>query len=101
VTILRTPEQWFDGLAAYPFAAHYLDDLAGYEAIRVHCVDEGPQDAARVFLCLHGQPTWSYKYRRMIPIFAAASRRVIAPDLIGFGKPNKPSDDAEAARKVR
>lgn len=92
--IQRTPEDRFANLPGYGFAPHYVDDLAGYEGIRIHYLEEGPRDAARVFLCLHGQPSWSYLYRRMIPIFAGAGYRVIAPDLIGFGRSDKPAADA-------
>lgn len=81
---LRTPESRFEGLADYPFAPHWQE----VEGLRMHYVDEGPRDAAPV-LMLHGEPTWSYLYRKMIPRFAAAGHRVIAPDLIGFGKSDK------------
>ena len=91
---LRTPEARFAGLPGYAFASHWLDDLEGYGGLRVHYLDEGPADASRVFLCLHGQPTWSYLYRRMIPVFAGAGYRVVAPDLLGFGKSDKPVDEA-------
>jgi pimeloyl-ACP methyl ester carboxylesterase len=91
---LRTPDERFANLPGYPFAPHYLDDLADYAGLRIHYLDEGPRDAAKVFLCLHGQPTWSYLYRRMIPVFAAAGHRVVAPDLPGFGRSDKPADDA-------
>ena len=91
---LRTPDERFADLPGYPFAPHYLDDLEGYVGLRIHYLDEGPRDAAKVFLCLHGQPTWSYLYRRMIPVFAAAGHRVVAPDLPGFGRSDKPADDA-------
>ena len=92
--ILRTPDERFANLPGYPFAPHYIGDLEGYPGLRVHYLDEGPRDAAKVFLCLHGQPTWSYLYRRMIPVFTAAGHRVVAPDLIGFGRSDKPADDA-------
>jgi len=91
---LRTPDERFADLPGYPFAPHYLDDLEGCAGLRIHYLDEGPRDAAKVFLCLHGQPTWSYLYRRMIPVFAAAGHRVVAPDLPGFGRSDKPADDA-------
>ena len=91
---LRTPESRFADLPCYAFAGHTIDDLQGYDGLRVHYLDEGPADAPRVYLCLHGQPTWSYLYRRMIPVFTAAGARVIAPDLLGFGKSDKPADDA-------
>jgi haloalkane dehalogenase/tRNA(adenine34) deaminase len=93
--VLRTPEARFATLPGYPFAAHYVDDLEGYRGLRVHYLDEGPRHASRVFLCLHGQPTWSYLYRRMIPVFVDAGARVVAPDLLGFGKSDKPADDAD------
>jgi pimeloyl-ACP methyl ester carboxylesterase len=87
---LRTPEERFADLPGYPFAPNYVDDLPGYGGVRVHWIDEGPLDAATVFLCLHGEPTWSYLYRRMIPVFAVAGHRVVAPDFLGFGKSDKP-----------
>lgn len=89
---LRTPDDRFDGLADYPFAANYLDldDTEG-GTLRLHYLDEGPCAAAPV-LVLHGEPTWSYLYRHMIPRFTAAGHRVIAPDLIGFGKSDKPTE---------
>jgi pimeloyl-ACP methyl ester carboxylesterase len=91
---LRTPDERFAGLPDYGFAPHYLDDLDGYQGLRIHYLDEGPRDGQKVFLCLHGQPTWSYLYRRMLPVFAGAGHRVVAPDLLGFGKSDKPVDDA-------
>jgi pimeloyl-ACP methyl ester carboxylesterase len=91
---LRTPEARFANLPGFPFAPRYVDDLAGYAGLRIHYVDEGPRDASQVFLCLHGQPTWSYLYRRMIPVFVAAGHRAVAPDLPGFGRSDKPADDA-------
>ncbi|MGH8528096.1 MAG: haloalkane dehalogenase, partial [Gammaproteobacteria bacterium] len=92
--ILRTPDQRFAKLSGYAFAAHYLENLPGFEGIRIHYLDEGPCDANEVFLCLHGQPTWSYLYRRMIPLFTAAGGRAVAPDFIGFGRSDKPADEA-------
>lgn len=82
---IRTPEERFAELHAYPFAAHY----ATVDGLRLHYVDEGPR-AAPVVLLMHGEPSWSYLYRRMIPLFAEAGFRVVAPDLIGFGKSDKP-----------
>jgi len=90
---LRTPEDRFAGLADFPFTPHYVRDLAGYEGLRMAYVDEGPLDANEVFLCLHGQPTWSYLYRKMIPVFVDAGTRVVAPDLLGFGRSDKPEDE--------
>ena len=92
--LLRTPEERFDPLPGFPFAPHYLDGLAGIESARIHYIDEGPRDASTVWLCLHGEPTWSYLYRKMIPVFAAAGHRVVAPDLPGFGRSDKPVDDS-------
>lgn len=87
---LRTPEERFIDLPDYPFKPHYVEDLQGYEGLRGHYLDEGEQDADEVFLCLHGEPTWSYLYRKMIPVFAKTGARVVAPDLLGFGKSDKP-----------
>ncbi len=92
--ILRTPEARFSNLPGFPFAAHYVDDLAGYEGIRIHYIDEGARSAHNVFLCLHGEPTWSYLYRKMIPVFVAAGHRVVAPDFIGFGRSDKPVEES-------
>lgn len=91
---LRTPDDRFAELPGFPFAPHYVEDLPGFAGLRMHFLDEGPRDAAHVFLCLHGQPTWSYLYRRMIPAFVAAGGRVVAPDLFGFGRSDKPPEDA-------
>ena len=93
-SLLRTPEERFADLPGYPFRANYIDDLEGFGGLRIHYLDEGPADAERVFLCLHGQPTWSYLYRHMIPVFTGAGHRVVAPDLAGFGKSDKPAEDA-------
>lgn len=90
---LRTPDDRFAGLPGYPFAPRYVDDLPGFAPLRMYYVDEGPTDAP-VALCLHGQPTWSYLYRKMIPAFRAAGLRVVAPDLFGFGRSDKPVDDS-------
>jgi pimeloyl-ACP methyl ester carboxylesterase len=89
--VLRTPEECFADLPGFDYAPRYVEDLAGFEGLRVHYVDAG--DAERVFLCLHGQPSWSYLYRRMIPPFAASGARVVAPDLLGFGRSDKPADE--------
>lgn len=88
--VLRTPDERFTGLPGYPFAPHYITTLPGFEGIRVHYLDEGPDNASTAVLCLHGQPTWSYLYRKMLPVFVAAGQRVIAPDFIGFGRSDKP-----------
>lgn len=89
----RTPDERFQNLPGYPFPPRYVEDLRGFEGLRMHYLDEGPSGAEHVFLCLHGQPTWSYLYRKMIPIFVASGHRVIAPDLFGFGRSDKPADD--------
>ncbi len=91
---LRTPDDRFAGLPGYDFAANYIDSLEGYEGLRCHYLDEGPPDAEQTFLCLHGQPTWSYLYRKMIPVFTGAGARSVAPDFFGFGKSDKPVEDA-------
>jgi len=91
---LRTPEVRFAGLPGWPYAPRYIDDLHGYEGLRMHYVDEGPEDAGATFVCLHGEPTWSYLYRKMIPVFVAAGHRVVAPDMFGFGRSDKPVDEA-------
>ncbi len=86
--ILRTDEARFRDLPDYPFAPHYLDVEPG---LRMHFVDEGPATASPVVM-LHGEPSWSYLYRHMIPVVASAGHRVLAPDLIGFGKSDKPAN---------
>lgn len=90
---LRTPEERFSGLPGYPWTPHYLNDLPSLGGLRLHHLDEGPADAPRTWLCLHGNPAWSYLYRKMIPVFTAVGDRVVAPDLIGFGKSDKPKKD--------
>ncbi len=90
---LRTPEERFSQLPGFPFQARYLEGLPGFEGLRLHYIDEGPP-GAEVFLCLHGEPTWAYLYRHMIPVFVQAGLRVVAPDLFGFGRSDKPVDDA-------
>jgi len=93
IEVLRTPDDRFADLPDWPYQPRYFEDLAGYEGLRAHYVDEGPKDAA-VFLCLHGEPTWAYLYRRMLPVFLESGARVVAPDLLGFGRSDKPVDDA-------
>ena len=94
MNVLRTPEDCFAELPDFPFPPNYLNDLPDFEEMRVHYLDEGAQDSDQVFLCLHGQPTWSYLYRKMIPHFVAAGGRVVAPDLIGFGRSDKPEEES-------
>src|SRR5689334_4011527 len=79
--ILRTPDDRFQNLPGYDFAPHYVE-VGG---LRIHYVDEGPAEAEPV-LMLHGEPSWSYLYRKMIPIIVGAGYRAIAPDLVGFGR---------------
>ena len=88
--VLRTPDERFAALPGYPFAPHYLPGAGGP---RMHYLDEGHRDAP-VALCLHGQPTWSDLYRKMIPGFLAANLRVVAPDFFGFGRSDKPGEEA-------
>ena len=89
--IVRTPDSRFENLPDYPFAPHYTEVPDGEGgALRIHHLDEGPADG-EVVLCLHGQPTWSFLYRHMIPVFVEAGYRVIAPDFVGFGKSDKPT----------
>jgi haloalkane dehalogenase len=104
---VRTPDERFENLPGYPFAPHYSEVPSGDGegeggTLRIHHLDEGPADG-EVVLCLHGQPTWSYLYRKMIPVFVEAGFRVIAPDFVGFGKSDKPVsiDDYTYARHVQ
>jgi pimeloyl-ACP methyl ester carboxylesterase len=85
---MRTPEARFEGLPGFPWRPNYLE----WRGLRAHYLDEGDK-AAPVLLALHGEPTWSYLYRRMIPPFLAAGWRVVAPDFIGFGRSDKPVED--------
>ncbi|WP_305985713.1 haloalkane dehalogenase [Roseibium sp. MMSF_3544] len=93
IDALRTPDSRFEALPDYSFFPNYIDDLKGYEGLRGHYLDEGDPTADEVFLLLHGEPSWSFLYRKMIPVFAGAGVRVIAPDWLGFGKSDKPVDD--------
>jgi haloalkane dehalogenase len=94
IETVRTPDGRFAGLPDWPYAPRYVEDLPGYEGLRVHYVDEGPHDAAQAFLCLHGEPSWSFLYRKMMPVFLESGARVVAPDFLGFGRSDKPVDDA-------
>lgn len=91
--ILRTPKERFVSLPDFPFEPKYLQS-PGYEGLRMHYIDEGFPSAENTFLCLHGEPTWSYLYRKMLPVFTDAGGRVVAPDLFGFGRSDKPADEA-------
>jgi pimeloyl-ACP methyl ester carboxylesterase len=90
--ILKTPPERFADLPGFAWHAHSRGDMPGYSGLEMAYLDEGPKTAP-VFLCLHGQPTWSYLYRRMIPHFLATGSRVVAPDFFGFGRSDKPADD--------
>ena len=91
--VLRTPDSRFDNLADWRFAPHYVDitDAATGQALRMAYVDEGPRDGAPVLL-LHGEPSWSYLYRHIIAGLVSSGHRVLAPDLVGFGRSDKPAD---------
>ena len=91
---LRTPETRFSGLQGYPWGPQYVSDLPALAGLRLHYLDLGPQDAAQTWLCLHGPTTWSYQYRKKIKALLAAGHRVVAPDLIGFGKSDKPKKES-------
>ncbi|MEM0990629.1 MAG: haloalkane dehalogenase [Pseudomonadota bacterium] len=93
IEALRTPDDRFKDLPGFAFQPHYVADLPGYDGLRGHYLDEGDPDADEVFLCLHGEPSWSYLYRKMIPVFVQAGVRVIAPDWLGFGRSDKPIED--------
>lgn len=95
IPFLRTPDEVFANLPGYPWAACYIDSLPSLAGLRLHYLDEGPVDAPLTWLCLHGNPAWSYLYRHMIPVFLAAGHRVVAPDMPGFGKSDKPLHEAQ------
>jgi haloalkane dehalogenase len=84
--VLRTPDERFQNLPGFPFAPHYAD----VHGMRMHYVDEGPREA-EVVLMLHGEPSWSYLYRKMVPIFVEAGYRAVVPDMFGFGRSDKPA----------
>ena len=90
----RTPDTAFENLPGFDYTPHYIEALNGYPGLRLHYLDEGPKEAAQTFLCLHGQPSWSYLYRKMMPVFLESGARVVAPDWFGFGRSDKPIDDA-------
>jgi pimeloyl-ACP methyl ester carboxylesterase len=85
--MLVTPPERFAALPGYPWPAHWFEAAMAY-------VDEGPRESQQVFLCLHGNPTWSYLYRKMIPVVLEAGARVVAPDMIGFGRSRKPAQES-------
>lgn len=93
--VLRTPDSRFENLPGYNFAPHYVEVPSGDGgSLRMHYIDEGPRDA-EVVLMLHGEPSWCYLYRRMVPIITGAGYRAVAPDLIGFGRSDKPTPREE------
>lgn len=99
---VRTPDAAFEDLVDYPFEPNYAEVPSGDgESLRMHYVDEGPRDGD-VVLLMHGEPSWSYLYRHMIQMLSSAGKRVIAPDLIGFGRSDKPTsqDDYSCAAQV-
>ncbi len=95
IEALRTPDDRFQSLPDFDYPVCYADDLPGYEGLRGAWIDAGSADAEEVFLCLHGEPSWSFLYRRMIPVFLEARARVIAPDLLGFGRSDKPTQQSD------
>ena len=92
---LRTLDAQFANLPGYPWQPRYTSDLPALNGLRMHYLDEGGCDITgqTTYLCLHGNPAWSYLYRKMIPVFLQSGARVLAPDLIGFGKSDKPKKD--------
>lgn len=92
IAAIRTSEECFANLPDFDYPVHYADDLVGYEGLQAAWIDTGPEDADRLFLCLHGEPSWSFLYRKMIPVFLESGARVIAPDFFGFGRSDKPTE---------
>ena len=93
---VRTPDDRFLNLPDFPYTPHYAEvkDPTGGDPLRMAYIDEGPRDG-QVMLLLHGEPSWSFLYRKMIPILVGAGHRVITPDLIGFGRSDKPATRAD------
>lgn len=94
IEALRTEDQQFENLPDWKYAPQYIENLPGYDGLRMHYVDEGPKNAEITFLCVHGEPSWGYLFRKMIPVFLEAGHRVVVPDMFGFGRSDKPVDDA-------
>ena len=94
---LRTPDERFAALPGFDFAPHYVDVPSGDgpETLRVHYIDEGPAQSDEIVLLLHGEPSWCYLYRTMVPVLVDAGFRVVAPDLVGFGRSDKPAARAD------
>jgi haloalkane dehalogenase len=95
--VMRTPEERFSSLPGYDFSPHYVEVPTGdgEGRLRVHYIDEGPADSTETVVLLHGEPSWSYLYRTMIPLLSGADFRVVAPDLVGFGRSDKPASRAD------
>ena len=89
--VLRTPDERFENLPDFPFEPHYVD----VDEVRIHYLDEGPKDASEVILMMHGQPSWCYLYRHMIPPLVKAGFRCVAPDLVGYGRSDKPTEESD------
>ncbi len=89
--LLRTPDERFENLIDFPFKPNYKE----VDGIRIHYVDEGPKDAAEVILLMHGEPSWAFLYRHMIPILVQAGYRTVTPDLVGFGRSEKPTEQSD------
>jgi haloalkane dehalogenase len=101
VRVLRTPEERFSNLTDFDFEPHFVEVRDGDDTLRVHYLDEGPP-TGEVVLLLHGEPSWSFLYRKVIPVLVAAGLRAVAPDLVGFGRSDKPAErnDYSYARHV-
>lgn len=99
--VLRTPDERFAELAGFPYRPHYVEvpapeQVGGRAAsLRVHYLDEGPADASETVVCLHGEPSWAFLYRKLVPVLTAAGLRVVVPDLVGFGRSDKPASRAD------
>ena len=94
---LRTPDAAFEGLLSFPWRPNYISDLPSLSGLRMHYLDQHAGESrvpVLTFLCLHGNQSWGYLYRKMMPVFLAAGHRVVVPDLIGFGKSDKPKKDS-------
>jgi haloalkane dehalogenase len=94
---LRTPDERFADLPGFPYGPHYADVADGEGgSLRVHYLREG-DPAAPVVLLMHGEPSWSYLYRKMIPVLVSAGLQIVAPDLVGFGRSDKPTERADSS----
>jgi pimeloyl-ACP methyl ester carboxylesterase len=90
IEFLRTHDERFNNLPNFPYVPHYIEDLEGFGSLMIHYIDVGRKNSNEVFLCLHGKPTWSFLYRKMIPVFLNAGYRVVAPDFFGLRRSDKP-----------